>query len=425
MTISNTTCRTSAIGTGAAQTISFSFPVTADTDLTVIKRLISTGSETAMVETTDYTVSINSDGTGSITTVSPYVASTYQIHIIRDTPDTQATDFTAGGALPATSIEAALDKLTKLCMENADTVSRCLCLPHTDPAGTLTLPSSIARAGMYLTFDANGNPTAAVQVAQGTVTFGAFGLVLAATATASAARTALSLGTVSLLASDTDGTLATNTDAVVPTEKAIVTYTNANFAPVYTATAGAVDKTHAQTISGVKTFSVSPIVPDPTTALQAANKEYVDAQGKVIVQVVNAHLSTADTTATAYATNAVPTTSGGKQVMSLAVTPASSTDKLLVEASIVVSASANANVTVALFNGGTNAVASVAQYVTATSPTTVKLSYYVAAGGTSPITFTLRIGASTGSAYFNSIDGSTALLGGNVISTLNITEIKA
>jgi len=37
-----------------------------------------------------------------------------------------------------------------------------------------------------------------------------------------------------------------------------------------------VDKSNAQTIGGVKTFSVSPIVPTPTTSGQAATKGYVD-----------------------------------------------------------------------------------------------------------------------------------------------------
>ena len=32
-----------------------------------------------------------------------------------------------------------------------------------------------------------------------------------------------------------------------------------------------------QTVGGVKTFSSSPIVPTPTTATQAANKDYVDS----------------------------------------------------------------------------------------------------------------------------------------------------
>lgn len=37
-----------------------------------------------------------------------------------------------------------------------------------------------------------------------------------------------------------------------------------------------VDNVSDETIGGVKTFTSSPIVPDPTTAMQAANKEYVD-----------------------------------------------------------------------------------------------------------------------------------------------------
>lgn len=39
---------------------------------------------------------------------------------------------------------------------------------------------------------------------------------------------------------------------------------------------GAVVKTGIQTIAGVKTFSSSPIVPAPTTDLQAATKKYID-----------------------------------------------------------------------------------------------------------------------------------------------------
>jgi hypothetical protein len=39
----------------------------------------------------------------------------------------------------------------------------------------------------------------------------------------------------------------------------------------------AVHKTGAETISGTKTFGVSPVVPDPTNASHAANKNYVDS----------------------------------------------------------------------------------------------------------------------------------------------------
>lgn len=47
-----------------------------------------------------------------------------------------------------------------------------------------------------------------------------------------------------------------------------------------------VTKRGVETISAIKTFSVSPIVPDPTTALQVANKEYVD--GVALVSAPNA-----------------------------------------------------------------------------------------------------------------------------------------
>jgi hypothetical protein len=45
---------------------------------------------------------------------------------------------------------------------------------------------------------------------------------------------------------------------------------------------GYMDILTAQTIAGVKTFSVSPIVPTPTTDMQVSTKKYVDDYGKTI-----------------------------------------------------------------------------------------------------------------------------------------------
>jgi hypothetical protein len=50
---------------------------------------------------------------------------------------------------------------------------------------------------------------------------------------------------------------------------------------------GAVVKTGAQTIAGVKTFSDSPIVPTPTTNTQAANKSYADGTPKAQMKANN------------------------------------------------------------------------------------------------------------------------------------------
>ena len=195
MTISNQTNRTSILGTAAEQEIPFLFPITSNSDITVIKRLITTGVETAMAETTDYTVTNNGDDGGSITTVTPFIAATYQIHIIRNTPMTQALDLTAGGSFNAENVEDAFDKNTKLIIENSDAIARSLVFPDTDAATSITtLPNSVDRASKNLTFDAAGTPTASVSVETGAVTFTATGTSIAEAATTAAVRTLLSLG---------------------------------------------------------------------------------------------------------------------------------------------------------------------------------------------------------------------------------------
>lgn len=66
-----------------------------------------------------------------------------------------------------------------------------------------------------------------------------------------------------------------------PTGSATTAQTNAE---AYTDTkiATAVLLTGNQTVAGVKTFSSSPIVPDPTTSLQAVNLEYLDANAVLL-----------------------------------------------------------------------------------------------------------------------------------------------
>jgi hypothetical protein len=49
--------------------------------------------------------------------------------------------------------------------------------------------------------------------------------------------------------------------------------------------AGRVKNTTDETIAGIKTFSSSPLVPTPTTATQAANKDYVDTAATPVAHV--------------------------------------------------------------------------------------------------------------------------------------------
>ena len=165
--ITTTTNKTSGTtGTGAAQTIAFNFPVFASTEVKVKKRLTSTGAETLLTVTTDYTVSLTGTGSpnytgGSITTVTPFVASTYTIHVYRETTETQSLDLIENDALPAETVEARFDKLFCLYADLKEKVDRSLKFPITDSSLTSELPNSVDRASETCKFDASGNVTTA------------------------------------------------------------------------------------------------------------------------------------------------------------------------------------------------------------------------------------------------------------------------
>ena len=160
MTVSDQTNRTSAVGTGAEQIVPFTFPIVNNSDITVTTRVITTGVPAELTETTHYTVTNNGSSGGSITTVTPFIAATLQIHIVRNTAMTQALDLEAGGDFNAENIEAAFDKNTRLIIENSDTSARSLTFPSTDPASSIDeLDNSIDRASKFLFFGSDGKPT--------------------------------------------------------------------------------------------------------------------------------------------------------------------------------------------------------------------------------------------------------------------------
>ncbi len=176
MTFTNQTNRISATGTGSAgQIVSFSFPVNETSDLTIMKRVTATGVESTLVETTNYTVSITGDTGGTVTTVTA-IETTEQIHIIRDTPQTQPLDLENGGDFNAENMEDALDKNCKLTIENTDALTRTLRFPKTDPpTAVVDIDNAIDRKGKYLYFDSStGAPTAATQADASAISVSAF-----------------------------------------------------------------------------------------------------------------------------------------------------------------------------------------------------------------------------------------------------------
>ncbi len=220
MTISSVDNRTSAAGSGSTgQEVPFTFPITATSDLTVTKRVTSTGVETSLSETTNYTIEISGTGGGTLTTVTT-IEATEEIHIVRNTPNTQTLDLVQGGSYNAENIETALDRATKLTTENVDALGRSLHLPATDSSSlTVELPSSVDRASKVLSFDSAGNATASDAVPEGSVAFTTFGTNMAEAATPLAGRTVLG---IPVFAADDYSTFEDAIDAISTTEATLV-----------------------------------------------------------------------------------------------------------------------------------------------------------------------------------------------------------
>jgi hypothetical protein len=150
--ISNVTRRVvfAASGTGP---YAFTFEILAASDIAVYE------DDTLLTLTTDYTVTINANGTGSVTLVVSPTGT--QIAIVGNRTIARATDFTTGGDFFANTLNDELDQQTIFAQQNAEGLQRALQAPQTDPTSiNMVLPRSTVRANKVLSFDATGNPTA-------------------------------------------------------------------------------------------------------------------------------------------------------------------------------------------------------------------------------------------------------------------------
>jgi hypothetical protein len=130
----------------------FTFEILVDTDVAVYR------DDALLTLTTDYTVTIAANGTGSITLVALPTGAT-QIAIVGSRAIQRTSDFVTGGDFFANTVNDELDSLTIFAQQNAEGLARALQAPQTDPLGIdMTLPRASVRANKTLAFDTNGNP---------------------------------------------------------------------------------------------------------------------------------------------------------------------------------------------------------------------------------------------------------------------------
>lgn len=161
---------------GTTTTFTFISPCNSSDDIQVSKKLISTGEPTLLVEDTDYTITNTGSSylEGGVVTISPALASTYQVVILREIVTSQET---ASGAITPVTIEAALDKLTRESQDvRYDLNYRALIFPQTDPDSiTGAIPNAVDRAGKVLGFDdSTGAPTAVAELPESSAAVSTF-----------------------------------------------------------------------------------------------------------------------------------------------------------------------------------------------------------------------------------------------------------
>ena len=201
--INEVTRRVQFTGNTTTGPFAFTFNILDDDDLVVYKNFV------LQTITTDYTVSTNANGTGSITMTTALVASDV-LTIIGGRALERTTDFVTAGDLLASSLNEQLDSLVIMAQQLDEKLDRSVKVDIGDQFTDLSLPAKADRLGAVLAFNAtSGDPEAGPLI-------GDVSSIADITAD------------ISLLADIEDGTLATNAITNVNTIRTDVTTVAAN-----------------------------------------------------------------------------------------------------------------------------------------------------------------------------------------------------
>lgn len=159
--------------------------------------------------------------------------------------------------------------------------------------------------------------------------------------------------------------------------------------------------------------------------------DYTKVATGFVVQIVNFETGTLATGTTLIPfDNTIPQNTEGDQYMTLAITPKSATDLLIIDVRMILFHSATSgNVAGALFQDSTASALATTHVTSAAGANAMGIilsfQHKMTAGTTSSTTFKVRGGGQVaGTSSFNGISGS-AFFGGTAASSITITEYKA
>jgi hypothetical protein len=151
-----------------------------------------------------------------------------------------------------------------------------------------------------------------------------------------------------------------------------------------------------------------------------------DVSASKVVQVVNYQTGAVQSAASVIPLDdSSPQSSEGTQVMSLAVTPTSATNNLLIQVLVHLALNESNYLIAALFQDAGASALATAEYVTfgANGNAPLVISYWMAAGTTSETTFKVRCGTNGGGTWTLNGFSTARKFGGTFISSVTITEV--
>ena len=145
-------------GTGP---FAFTFNILVAADIAVYKNA------TLLTLTSDYTISTNADGTGSVTLTGSgngtALVSADFLTIVGGRALARTTDFVTAGDLLASSLNEQLDSNVIMVQQLDEKFTRALRVDQFDVTADMTIPAKATRANKFLAFDANGLAIASSQ----------------------------------------------------------------------------------------------------------------------------------------------------------------------------------------------------------------------------------------------------------------------
>ena len=288
MTISSTTRIAGPyIGAGTTATFPFTFKVFSASDIEVVQVVVSTGAQTTLTLTTDYTVALNGNQNtnpgGSITLVAGNLPTGTNLVITSNVLNLQPTDLTNQGGFYPEVINDSLDRATIQIQQLNDTAQNAVHAPVTDGALAMTLPSAGIRANKFLAFGATGLPVASDGTTTPAITSGGDITLTANDAGSNVNRDVifvdnttermrlkgatgrLGIGTATpAVALDVVGAAAVSGNLTVDTTTLVVDATNNRVGIANASPAVALDVTGAASVSGNLTVDTTTLVVDAT-----------------------------------------------------------------------------------------------------------------------------------------------------------------